>query len=226
MRVPNFPTIPNLNGWKMQVGKNLVTASGRTDRREIGWWGEVCNPSATFETLEDSGEERFLSLDLKLPTALSLMLKSANNAVTRQVVLREHTANMNGRMLKGRQIAWLIYKHLQTNPNMGVLYNITDLGRLEWRGDKDVDTFVYVWTDMLTNVTTSLTKGELAEILLTKMEKSVALKEDVAYFNRLASDHLDRTYDYLINSIERYQQRERYRANRSGDLLSHLTGGT
>ena len=88
-----------------------------------------------FETLADSGEHRFLGLDLKLSTALGSMLKQANNPVTQDVNLRENSATNKGTMLKGRQIALLVFKHLHTNPQLGVMYQITDFADLEWRGD-------------------------------------------------------------------------------------------
>jgi hypothetical protein len=92
-----------------------------------------------FETLADSGERRFLGLDPKLSTALGSMLKTANNLVTQDVNLRETIATDKGTMFKGRQIAWLVLKHFQTNPQMGVMYQIIDFGDLEWRGDKPTE---------------------------------------------------------------------------------------
>ena len=32
VKVPKFPTLPNLFAWKLQVGKNLVAAGGRIDQ--------------------------------------------------------------------------------------------------------------------------------------------------------------------------------------------------
>ena len=87
MKVPAFPTLPSLTQWRIQIAKNLVTASGRLDLREITWWGEIGLAENTFETLADSGERRFLGLDLKLSTALGPMLKQANNPVTQDVNL-------------------------------------------------------------------------------------------------------------------------------------------
>ena len=87
VKVPAFPTLPSLTQWRIQIAKNLVTASGRLDLREITWWGEIGLAENTFETLADSGERRFLGLDLKLSTALGPMLKQANNPVTQDVNL-------------------------------------------------------------------------------------------------------------------------------------------
>ena len=75
-------------------------------------------------------------------------------------------------MLKGRQIAWLVPKHFQTNPQLGVMYQITDFADLEWRGDKpaEIHTFMYIWENMLSQMHTSLSRHELAGIFLQKLE--------------------------------------------------------
>ena len=222
VKVPNFPSLPSLTQWRIQISKNLVTASGHLDLREITWWGEIGLPENNFETLADSGERRFLSLDLKLSTALGSMLKTANNSVTQDVNLRETIATKQGTMLKGRQIAWLILKHFQTNPQLGVMYQITDFADLEWRGDKptDVHTFMYIWENMLSQMHTSLSRHELAGILLQKLEKSTVLKEDIAHYHRQVPGHPDQSYEYLMNSMSRYLTRKRYDVNRVGGVQS------
>ena len=70
VKVLKFPTLPNLSAWKLQVGKNLVAAGGRIDLREITWWAEASRETSNFDTLEVSGEDRFVSLDLELSTYL------------------------------------------------------------------------------------------------------------------------------------------------------------
>ena len=147
VKVPAFPTLPSLTQWRIQIAKNLVTASGRLGLREITWRGEVGLAENNFETLAASGERRFLGLDLKLSTALGSMLKQANNPVTQGGNLRENLATNQGTMLKGRQIAWLVLKHFRTNPQLGVMYQITDFADFEWRGDKpsEIHTFMYIW---------------------------------------------------------------------------------
>ena len=119
-------------------------ASGRLDLKEITWWGEIGLAENTFETLADSGERRFLGLDLKLSTALGSMLKQASNPVTQDVNLRENLATQQGTMIKGRQIAWLVLKHFQTNPQLGVMYQIIDFAELEWRGDKPAEIHTFI----------------------------------------------------------------------------------
>ena len=72
VKVPKFPSLHNLSAWKLQVGKNLVAAGGRIDQRENAWWAEVSKETSTFDSLADSGEDRFVSLGLKLSISPSI----------------------------------------------------------------------------------------------------------------------------------------------------------
>ena len=138
VKVPKFPTLPSLPAWELQVGKNLVAAGGRIDQSEIAWWAEVSKSTSTFELLADSGEDRFVALDLKLSISLSIMLKEVNNEVTASTAQKEQAASQKDKMLKGRQIAWLIFSFFKRSPKMGVFYSITDLAKLDWLGDENI----------------------------------------------------------------------------------------
>eukprot|EP00972_Heterocapsa_arctica_P067326 9935915-Heterocapsa_arctica.AAC.1 len=69
--VPAFPTRPQLSQWRIQIGKNLAAPSGRWDQEELGWFiVRGHGPGIDYDTLADSGEERFRSLDIKLSASL------------------------------------------------------------------------------------------------------------------------------------------------------------
>eukprot|EP00972_Heterocapsa_arctica_P092053 13577555-Heterocapsa_arctica.AAC.1 len=74
----------------------------------------------------------------------------------------------------GRQIAYMIYAHFQTNPKMDFSYGIEDLGDLKWHGDQSIPTSLYVW------------------IILLRMESSKLLEVDLAHYDRQAEDHPDK----------------------------------
>jgi hypothetical protein len=212
-----------LPAWKLQVGKNLVAAGGRIDQREIAWWAEVSKETSTFDSLADSGEERFVSLDLKLSISLSVMLKEVNNEVTASTAQKEQAAAQQNKMLKGRQIAWLLFTFFRRNPKMGVFYSVTDLAKLDWMGDKNIHRFLMTWRLMTSQMQTTLPADELTEILLQKVEKSIVLAQDVAHFYRKEEDDPDRNSDFLIRSMENHLDRARYRTNRANDLHSLLS---
>eukprot|EP00972_Heterocapsa_arctica_P041648 6140233-Heterocapsa_arctica.AAC.1 len=56
--VPVFPSVAQLVQWRIQVSKNLCSASGYWDQAEMAWFSvDGYGPGITFETLSDSGGE-------------------------------------------------------------------------------------------------------------------------------------------------------------------------
>ena len=117
MIVPSFPTIVQLSGYRTQLGTNLVTASGRTDCKEIEWLNEVFNKSADqFERLANSGKSRFGSLDVKLATALVASVKAApaHRMLYDEVLATQLKCTDASTILKGRQVCFMILRHYAT----------------------------------------------------------------------------------------------------------------
>eukprot|EP00972_Heterocapsa_arctica_P055939 8250883-Heterocapsa_arctica.AAC.1 len=58
--------------------------------------------------------------------------------------------------MMGRQLAFMIYSHFQTNPNMDFSYGISDLTEMKWHGDHSIPTFIYLWRQIVTRMKTQL----------------------------------------------------------------------
>eukprot|EP00972_Heterocapsa_arctica_P092254 13605421-Heterocapsa_arctica.AAC.1 len=68
--VPAFPAGSQLVQWRVEVSKNLCSASGRLDHKEMRWFFvDGYGPGISFMTLANSGGDRFRSLDIKLSTS-------------------------------------------------------------------------------------------------------------------------------------------------------------
>ena len=50
------PHVPNFQVWLAEVATALTEASAYSDKAKVTWLMKACDPSSTFETLEDSGE--------------------------------------------------------------------------------------------------------------------------------------------------------------------------
>eukprot|EP00972_Heterocapsa_arctica_P008340 1218434-Heterocapsa_arctica.AAC.1 len=94
----------------------------------------------------------------------------------------------------GRQIAFMIYAHFQTNPNMDFSYGIADLTAMQWHGDQSIPSFIYLWRQIVTRMRIQLPEELLMDTLHSKMVGSVLMSHDLAYFNRQDVGHPDRTY--------------------------------
>ncbi len=94
---PPFPSGTQLLAWRIQVAKNLAAASGRWDHKEIRWFFlQGSGEGGTFDSLRDSGELRFRSLDIKLSTAMGKVVRSGPLSLAAELQLKEHQAVLMG----------------------------------------------------------------------------------------------------------------------------------
>jgi len=110
---------------------------------------------------------------------------------------------------------------------------ITYLVGLQWRGDRDIDAFVYWWDYILATIRSPPTSETLRDILISKLEHSSVLNEDIAHFHRLPFDDPNRTYEYLRDRLDhfltrtdlahnRLNQVRDYNKRQGGDYKQHL----
>ena len=113
-----------------------------------------------------------------------------------------------GTVLRGRQLGWLVHNWFRLNPDMKQLYSIQDISDIKWMGDDKIFEFLELWKQIVANNAVQLTHKQLATILVQKLPvKSSAIGQDVAYWNRLPEDDPQKSYEYLINSMERHLDR-------------------
>ena len=222
IKVPKFPTVASLDNWKIQVGKNLVAASGRWDLQEVEWFMAINRPESTYESLADSGADRFKILDLKLAAAMGPVIREGGHVLSLAVNIKEKIAAQNNSVVKGRQLVWLLYNHFQTNPSMGFVYSITDLTNLEWMGDAKMQSFLYVWYVMVSGMPGDIEQTTLRNLLHEKIEKSSVLAYDLSHYDRLPEGHQDKSYAFLISCMERYVQKTSQKKNRNEFTGKHL----
>ena len=131
---------------------------------------EVEAPEASIDSLRNSG--LFVSLDAKLAFALLKILPAAlKRKVPRaqDVELRDHYSVMNG-----RQILFMIYHHLRTNPTLSTFYNIEDLQDVQWGGDsvEAIEKFLDDWLRVTQGMRDQLSDAQLAEVLFIQRNTS------------------------------------------------------
>ena len=219
--VPKFPTILQVPGWKQRVARNLCSATGMTDLKEIPWILEVTKAGTTMDSLLDSGAKRFKQLDIRLAVALSSCVKDGCSELDR--VLQQKEAVLmddKGECLRGRQIFWMILDYFKTNRDVSVVYTIQDLTNLEWMGDKHMQSFKFYWETMSARMTNELSEKSLSEILVDKMSASQVLHEDVMYYHRIRDEHEDHTYQFLLACMDRYLARQRLLKNRRDNRIA------
>ncbi len=75
LHAPAYPTITNLASWQSNLTQQLVQTSGvREVETIIQWITSVWTKGAKFEDFATSGGPEFVTLDVKLSTAMQLII--------------------------------------------------------------------------------------------------------------------------------------------------------
>ena len=215
--VPAFPTMANLNSFKLAVVESVVMASARTDHHRVTRWiRRVEYPKIKLKQLADPGPH-YESLDNKLAWALTRMADKSGEFARRIANVKRKVygriTDSGGRMLGGRQILWILYKHFRTNKDMGQIFTIVDLLKVKWRGDSQIERFRNDWENMVVNMHHNISRDQLAAILLDHMKDSDVLKSRVERYKKHYPNER-KSYTRLIAIIDRYLQEQRQIANR------------
>ena len=80
-------------------------------------------------------------------------------------------------------------------------------------GDNKIHSFYRIWFMMTKECEVPLPERTLRNMLARKLEASVKLKEDLAYYHRLPEDDKQKTYAYLIHAMERLMARTQETTN-------------
>ena len=119
----------------------------------------------------------------------------------------------------------MIHNRFRFIPDMKPLYGLQDYADIQWLGDDKIFEFLELWKQIVTANTIQLTPKQLATILEAKIPaNSRAVGQDLAYYKRLPEDHEQKTYDYLINALERHIDRQQMETNQ-GLRRAALTRG-
>ena len=104
IKIGALPQPAAFRAWKNATRMEVVAASGLGEECYI-WMLEVEEVGCKREKFRVSGK-RFTRIDVKLGAALT---KIATGDIGREITAEHEIAMREGRMLKGREILWIIY---------------------------------------------------------------------------------------------------------------------
>jgi hypothetical protein len=102
--------------------RNQVTAASGRGEAAFKWIVETEDPAATYVQFADSAG--YDSLDAKLAAALTSV---ASGELGRRITLAVELEAAKAKMLKGRQILWMIHDIHRLDEERGALYDFQDL---------------------------------------------------------------------------------------------------
>ena len=214
IRLPDFPNPETYRSWKTATREAIRAASDRPDDA-FEWILEVYDKEASHEKLREPG--KFVTLDTKLLAALS---KVAKGDLGRHILNFKETEAAQTRSVRGRQVLYLFEQHFKTSEEVGSLYSVEELLKVNMVGD-DLTSFLHNWESVIAGMSHVPEEMVLRDILLRQIRKSSRMKYDLEIYDRAKEGSPSHTYSFLLQSIRDLLTRERVRRNRDRIAKSH-----
>ena len=186
--IPNWPKIHQPDNWKMQLLMNVLSACADPD------------------ALNDSGGDRFATIDIKMAMGMQNMLRQAPDEAkdvyldaTRHSELR----HQQGVIVKGRELVALVMQSFRTSDRTDLVYHIEHLFNLDFPGDKNLVVFRNKWYDLLLKMRSEDRPSPLAlrDILYRKIKGSKKMEFGLNAYHRLPDKHPQKSYEFLLALI-------------------------
>ena len=221
--IPNWPKIHELEFWKSQVTSSIVAASGDLEHDAwTAWIAPTFAQSPDIDgALSNSGDIRFNSIDVKLASSLMVMMQ--NGGEQAREVLNEARLKMakscrgdTPSIMKGRQLLAMIVDSFRSASNTDLVYTIRHLYDLPYPGDAELVTFKAQWNEVLECMRPGDVPNDVAlrDILYDKIRGSKLMMFDIHYYDSKQEPHPDKTYKYLIDTINKHIKIRREEKNR------------
>ena len=214
IKLPDFPNPETYRSWKIATREAVRAASDRPDEA-FDWILAVYDRHAGRSSLRDPG--KFVTLDTKLLAALA---KVAKGELARQVLNFKEIEAGERRAVRGRQVLYLFDQHFKTNEEVGSLYSVEDLLKVNLLQD-DLSTFIHNWESVVAGISHVPDERTLRDILLRQLRRSARMKWDLDLYDRAKEGTPTHSYSFLIQSIRDLLTRERVRRNRDWIAKSH-----
>ena len=146
-------------------------------------------------------------------------------SVGRHILNFKETEAAQTRSVRGRQVLYLFEQHFKTNEEVGSLYSVEDLLKVNMVGD-DLTSFLHNWESVSAGMSHVPEEMVLRDILLRQIRKSSRMKYDLEIYDRAKEGSPSHTYSFLFQSIRDLLTRERVRKNRDRIAKSHTNLGS
>ena len=119
-------------------------------------------------------------------------------------------------IMKGRQLLAMIVDSFRSASNTDLVYTIRHLYDLPYPGDAELVTFKAQWNEVLECMRPGDVPNDVAlrDILYDKIRGSKLMVFDIHYYDSKQEPHPDKTYKYLIDTINKHIKIRREEKNR------------
>ena len=214
--LPEFPSPDRYRTWRAAVREAMRFASDDPDAA-FAWVLDAVQEDKAKLCSELADPGKFRTLDTKLLAALT---KVAKGELSQQILNYKESEAQQGRIVRGRQVLLMFEVHFKTSEEAGALYGTEDLLKISLDSD-DLKSFLRKWESVLTGMSHVPDPATLKDLFYREVRKSRKLRFDLDVYERAVEGSNDRSYEFLINSVRRYLDRERLRTYREKISQSH-----
>ena len=210
-----WPKHQNLGVWQSDLIKSVCLAANDGDRAAWeAWLQPALGQNPDIDALNDSGGQRFQSIDAKLSIALSNVISQAGDVARHVAIklrLRTQASNRRATFVMGREILAMILEHFRTPGQRETAFTMEHIIQSRYLGDANIETFYEKWMEIVSNMMPEDVPQDdcLRDALYKKIRNSNLMVYDIKQYESWMEGDPRRTYQYLINVIERHIARIR-----------------
>ena len=230
IKIPQLPTAAQFKSWKNAV-RSAVSSASRSPAEAFKWVMAVESIDMTYERLSECPKQ-FETLDAKLSSALTQICKGE---LGRKITLKTESEAKAMKLIRGRQILWIVYEDYRVNEEAGSLNDITDLMKVTIKRDQtkveQLSRFLMNWETVLAGIKEPPPDNQLQVMFYEQIKHVPSISNDIAMYDRAELDSAERSYQFLVKAVQRVLQRTKRERNRkdiekSLDNLNHGTINT
>ena len=210
-----WPKHQNLGVWQSELIKSVCLAANDGDRAAWETWLQpALRQNPDLDALNDSGGQRFQSIDAKLSIALSNVISQAGDVarhVAMKLRLRTQASHRRSTFVMGREILAMILEHFRTPGQRETAFTMEHIIQSRYLGDANIETFYEKWMEIVSNMMPEGVPPDdwLRDALYKKIRNSNLMVYDIKQYESWMEGDPRRTYQHLINVIERHIARVR-----------------
>ena len=207
IKIPAFPLAETYRNWRIKTREAVVAASTDPDSA-FKWVSDSWKEDQTLEALRKVAP--FATLDAKLLSALTNII---TGDFARKVDTFKETEATAGRIVRGRQVLFMLHDHFSTNIKHGATYALQDLFSVQLRGE-NLKSFISNWDQVLAGIVQTPDESVLETLFYKQVKNCKAIQHDMNEYHRADEGTEKRNYSFLVSAVRRHLDRERLEANR------------
>ena len=197
IKIPAFPLAETYRNWRIKTREAVVAASTDPDSA-FKWVSDSWKEDQTLEALRKVAP--FATLDAKLLSALTNII---TGDFARKVDTFKETEATAGRIVRGRQVLFMLHDHFSTNIKHGATYALQDLFSVQLRGE-NLKSFISNWDQVLAGIVQTPDVSVLETLFYKQVKNCKAIQHDMNEYHRADEGTEKRNYGFLVSAVRRH----------------------